>query len=121
VIFDPWFGSLITAMGWAALVIIFSAMMNGLYRIFTREIADTEAAETSAIYDSIVGAFGMLLVLPFVWRTPSSPGHVERERQHPFFAEGWLRSQWLPARGRCSLFPAEVRRAAPRVPPGRRS
>lgn len=61
---------------WAALVIVFSALMNGLYQIFTREIADTEAAETSAIYSSIVGAFGMLVVLPFVWRTPSSLGDV---------------------------------------------
>ena len=61
---------------WAALFIIFSALMNGLYQIFTRQIADTEAAETSAIYSSIVGAFGMLVVLPFVWRTPSSLSHV---------------------------------------------
>jgi drug/metabolite transporter (DMT)-like permease len=61
---------------WAALIIVFSALMNGLYQIFTREIADTEAAETSAIYSSIVGAFGMFLVLPFVWQTPTSPGHV---------------------------------------------
>jgi len=61
---------------WAALFIIFSALMNGLYQIFTREIADTEAAETSAIYSSIVGAFGMLVVLPFVWRTPSSVTHI---------------------------------------------
>jgi hypothetical protein len=55
---------------WAALIIVFSALMNGLYQIFTREIADTEAAQTSAIYSSVVGAFGMFLVLPFVWRTP---------------------------------------------------
>ena len=55
---------------WAALFVIFSALMNGLYQIFTREIADTEAPETSAIYSSIVGAFGMFLILPFVWRTP---------------------------------------------------
>ncbi|MEI7714165.1 MAG: hypothetical protein WCI94_22210 [Rhodospirillales bacterium] len=56
----------------AALAIVFSALMNGFYRIFTREIADTEAAETSAIYSSIVGAFGMLLILPFVWIAPTS-------------------------------------------------
>jgi drug/metabolite transporter (DMT)-like permease len=61
---------------WAALVVVFSALMNGLYQIFTREIAGTEAPETSAIYSSVVGAFGMLLVLPFVWRTPSSLTHL---------------------------------------------
>jgi len=61
---------------WAALFIIFSALMNGIYQIMTRQISDTEAAETSAIYSSVVGAFGMLFVLPFVWRTPSSLSHV---------------------------------------------
>jgi drug/metabolite transporter (DMT)-like permease len=61
---------------WAALFVIFGALMNGFYQIFTREIADTEAAETSAIYSSIVGAFGMLLVLPFIWQTPTSLGDV---------------------------------------------
>ena len=61
---------------WAAVFIIFSALMNGFYQIFTRQIADTEAAETSAIYSSIVGAFGMLLALPFVWRTPVSVGDL---------------------------------------------
>jgi drug/metabolite transporter (DMT)-like permease len=61
---------------WAALVVVFSALMNGLYQIYTRQIAGTEAPETSAIYSSIVGAFGMLLVLPFVWRTPISLAHL---------------------------------------------
>ena len=60
----------------AALAIVFSALMNGFYQIFTREIADTEAAETSAIYSSIVGAFGMVLILPFVWITPTSLLHI---------------------------------------------
>lgn len=60
---------------WAALIIVFSALMNGLYQIVTREIADTERPETSAIYSSIVGAFGMLVVLPFAWRAPASPLH----------------------------------------------
>ena len=61
---------------WAALIIVFSALMNGLYQIFTREVADTEAAETSAIYSSVVGAFGMFAVLPFIWRTPTGPAHI---------------------------------------------
>jgi len=61
---------------WAALLIIFSALVNALYQIFTRGIADTEAPETSAIYSSVVGAFGMLLVLPFIWKTPTGLSHV---------------------------------------------
>mgnify|MGYP003351695973 CR=1 FL=1 len=28
--------------------------------------------ETSAIYSSIFGAFGLLLVMPFVWKTPET-------------------------------------------------
>ena len=61
---------------WAAGFIIFSAFMNGMYQILTRKISDTEAAETSAIYSSVVGAFGMLLVLPFIWKTPESLLHI---------------------------------------------
>ncbi len=57
---------------WAALLVIFSALMNGFYQIFTRRISDTESAPTQAIYSSVVGAFGMLLVLPFVWKTPEN-------------------------------------------------
>jgi drug/metabolite transporter (DMT)-like permease len=57
---------------WAALLVIFSALMNGLYQIFTRQVSNTEAAETSAIYSSVVGAIGMLLVLPFIWKTPAN-------------------------------------------------
>jgi drug/metabolite transporter (DMT)-like permease len=61
---------------WAALLVIFSALMNGIYQIVTRKIADTEAAETSAIYSSVVGAFGMFLILPFIWKTPESLTHI---------------------------------------------
>jgi drug/metabolite transporter (DMT)-like permease len=53
-------------------MVVFSALMNGLYQIFTRQVSNTEAAETSAIYSSVVGAFGMLLVLPFIWKTPAN-------------------------------------------------
>jgi len=57
---------------WAALVIMFSALCNSLYQIFTRSMAQGEAAETSAFYASVVGAFVILLALPFVWRTPTA-------------------------------------------------
>jgi drug/metabolite transporter (DMT)-like permease len=57
---------------WAALFIMFSALTNALYQIFTRGISDTEAADTSAIYSSVVGSFGILVVLPFIWVTPAS-------------------------------------------------
>ena len=38
----------------------------------TRRISGIDSPETSAIYSSVVGGFGMFLVLPFVWRTPES-------------------------------------------------
>lgn len=57
---------------WAALFIMFSALTNAFYQIFTRGIADSEAADTSAFYSSVVGSFGILLVLPLVWITPGS-------------------------------------------------
>ena len=56
---------------WAALFIIFSALTNAFYQIFTRQVSDTEAPETSAMYSPIVGSFGMLAILPFVWTTPA--------------------------------------------------
>jgi len=43
-----------------------------LYQILTRRISGIDPPETSAIYSSCVGAFGMLLVVPFVWKTPAS-------------------------------------------------
>ncbi|MSP04025.1 MAG: DMT family transporter [Acetobacteraceae bacterium] len=56
---------------WGALFIIFSALTNAFYRIFTRQVSDTEAPKTSAMYGPVVGSLGMLVILPFVWTTPS--------------------------------------------------
>jgi hypothetical protein len=70
---------------WAVVFILASALLNALYQIFTRGIAATEPAPTQAIYSSVVGAFGMLVVLPFVWITPVSLGDVGL-----FFAMGAL-------------------------------
>jgi drug/metabolite transporter (DMT)-like permease len=55
---------------WASLFVVWSATCYALYQILTRRIADVESPETSAIYSSIVGGFGLVLVLPFVWKTP---------------------------------------------------
>lgn len=57
---------------WASLFVFASATSYGLYQILTRRIAGIDPPETSAIYSSFVGAFGMLLVMPFVWQTPAS-------------------------------------------------
>ncbi|HWT10831.1 MAG TPA: DMT family transporter, partial [Roseomonas sp.] len=57
---------------WAALAVLLSAVSYATYQILTRKVAGVESAETSAVYSSMVGAFGMLLVIPFVWVTPHS-------------------------------------------------
>ena len=55
---------------WASLFVVWSAVCYALYQVLTRRIAGIDSPETSAIYSSIVGAFGLILTLPFVWKTP---------------------------------------------------
>lgn len=55
---------------WAALLSLLSAACYAVYQVLTRLIAGIDSPETSAIYSSIVGGFGMFIVLPFVWTTP---------------------------------------------------
>ncbi|MFI5002836.1 MAG: DMT family transporter [Reyranellales bacterium] len=55
---------------WASLLVLLSAACYAIYQVLTRRISGGDAPETSAIYSSLVGAFGMLLVLPFIWKTP---------------------------------------------------
>ena len=57
---------------WASLFAVASAVCYAVYQVMTRRIAGYDPPETSTIYSSVVGAFGMFLVLPFVWRTPDS-------------------------------------------------
>ncbi len=55
---------------WASLFVVWSAVCYALYQILTRRIASIDTPETSAIYSSLIGGFGLILVLPFVWKTP---------------------------------------------------
>lgn len=55
---------------WASLLALISACCYATYQVLTRMIAGIDSPETSTIYSSVVGAFGMFLVLPFVWKTP---------------------------------------------------
>jgi len=57
---------------WASLFSLLSAVCYAIYQVLTRLIAGVESPETSGIYSSVVGGFGMFLVLPFVWKTPAS-------------------------------------------------
>lgn len=60
----------------AALLVLVSATCYALYQILTRRVAGVDSAETSALFSSVVGAFGMLLVLPFIWRMPENWFHL---------------------------------------------
>ncbi|MBR0673364.1 DMT family transporter [Neoroseomonas soli] len=57
---------------WASLFVVLSATCYGVYQILTRLVSGIESPETSTLYSSVVGAFGMLLVIPFVWITPTT-------------------------------------------------
>jgi drug/metabolite transporter (DMT)-like permease len=57
---------------WATLGVVVSATSYALYQIMTRMVATVDTPETSAIYSSIFGSFGLLFVMPFVWKTPET-------------------------------------------------
>lgn len=57
---------------WASLFVLANSTFYALYQILTRRIATIDSPETSAIYSSVVGSFAVLIVLPFVWKTPVS-------------------------------------------------
>jgi len=61
---------------WASLLVVASATCYALYQVLTRRIADVDMPETSATYSSLVGAFGLILALPFIWRTPDTLSDV---------------------------------------------
>jgi drug/metabolite transporter (DMT)-like permease len=55
---------------WASLFVVISSACYAVYQVLTRLISSIDPPETSAIYSSVVGGFGMFLVLPFIWKTP---------------------------------------------------
>jgi drug/metabolite transporter (DMT)-like permease len=55
---------------WASLLPLLSAACYAIYQVQTRLVSGVEAPETSTLYSSVVGGFGMFLVLPFIWKTP---------------------------------------------------
>ncbi|MBS0521462.1 MAG: DMT family transporter [Proteobacteria bacterium] len=57
---------------WASILPLISAACYALYQVLTRQIAGIDSPETSAIYSSMFGGFGMFLILPFVWKTPEN-------------------------------------------------
>ena len=58
------------AVGFAG--VLLSGFCYAVYQVLTRLISTIDSPETSGFYSSIVGGFGMFLVLPFVWKTPET-------------------------------------------------
>ncbi len=59
---------------WSAFFLLGSAVSYALYQVFTRMVANTDPPETTTFYSSAFGAVGMLVVLPFVWKSPMNVG-----------------------------------------------
>ena len=60
----------------ASLFVLASASCYALYSILTRQISAIDSPETSAVMSSMVGAFFIMLVLPFIWKTPEGLGTI---------------------------------------------
>jgi drug/metabolite transporter (DMT)-like permease len=54
----------------AALLPLCSALCYAVYQIMTRQMSKTENAHTMLFYPALVGALGLLVVLPFNWVVP---------------------------------------------------
>lgn len=54
----------------ASLVALFSVLLYGLYQVLTRMAGRVDSAQTSLIWQLVVGAVLASFVVPFAWRTP---------------------------------------------------
>lgn len=62
------------AAQWGALLLVGSAGCSAMYQIITRKLAGQDRAETTNIWSGLVGSAVILLLVPFVWRTPTHLG-----------------------------------------------
>lgn len=58
----------------AALAALVSVLLYALYQVLTRMVGPVDAAETSLLWQLVLGAAATSLVAPFVWQPPE-PGH----------------------------------------------
>ena len=58
----------------AALVALVSVLLYALYQVLTRMVGRSDSAETSLLWQLVVGAVLASFVVPFAWRTPE-PEH----------------------------------------------
>jgi drug/metabolite transporter (DMT)-like permease len=55
----------------AALVALASVLLYALYQVLTRMVGRVDAAETSLLWQLVVGSLAASFVVPFVWRPPA--------------------------------------------------
>lgn len=58
----------------AAIVALVSVLLYGLYQVLTRMVGRSDSAQTSLLWQLVVGALLASLVVPFAWKTPE-PQH----------------------------------------------
>ena len=58
----------------AALVTVLAVLLYATYQVMTRIVGRVDAAETSLLWQLVVGTVAVGLIVPFVWQTPA-PGH----------------------------------------------
>ena len=57
---------------WGSLLIVASSTCFAMYQVLTRRVAQSDPAETSAIYSALLGSVLMSLLVPLFWTTPAS-------------------------------------------------
>ncbi len=58
----------------AALVALLSVLLYALYQVLTRMVGRADAAETTLLWQLVIGSVALTAVVPFFWRPPE-PGH----------------------------------------------
>lgn len=61
-------------MGPATLMVLLAVLLYALYQVLTRMVGRVDAAETSLLWQLVIGALALCTVGPFVWQTPE-PEH----------------------------------------------
>jgi drug/metabolite transporter (DMT)-like permease len=55
----------------AAIVALASALLYALYQVLTRMVGGVDAAETSLLWQLVIGSLAASFVVPFVWQPPA--------------------------------------------------
>lgn len=64
----------LTVISPAALVTLVAVLLYAVYQILTRMVGRVDAAETTLLWQLVVGILALSAIVPFVWQTPE-PAH----------------------------------------------